>query len=69
MPEHLKPYFLESCKDFKACRKGMNGCRGCNVWNYLYDIEALKEWCKEQGKDFTLFTMEMHKRLLSEREI
>lgn len=47
MPEHSKPYLLESCKDFKICRKGRNGCRGCNVWNYLYDIEALKEWCKE----------------------
>lgn len=69
MSKNSKPYLLESCKDFRTCRKGSNGCIGCNVWNYLYDIEALKEWCKKQGKDFTLFTMEMHKRLLSKREI
>ena len=69
MPERSKPYLLESCKDFKTCGKGRNGCRGCNVWNYVYDIEALKKWCKKQGKDFMLFTMEMQKRLLSKREI
>ena len=44
MPERSKPYLLESCKDFKTCGKGRNGCRGCNVWNYVYDIEALKKY-------------------------
>ena len=61
-----KPYFLKRCKDFETCKNEKNGCRGCNVWNYLYDIEALKKWCKEQGKDFMLFTMEMHKKLKQE---
>ena len=41
-------------------------CRGCNVWNYLYDIKALQKWCKEYDKDFILFTMEMH-RMLEEK--
>ena len=64
MTEHSKPIFLRRCKKFEVCESGQsNGCIGCNVWNYLYDIEALKEWCKEQGKDFMLFTMEMHKKL------
>ena len=58
-----KPIFLKRCKVFETCIKGENGCVGCNVWNYLYDIEALREWCKKQGKDFILFTTEMHRRL------
>ena len=59
-----KPVFLKRCKDFESCESAKHhGCRGCNVWNYLYDIEALKEWCKEHDKDFVLFTMEMHRKL------
>ena len=40
--------FVSRCKEFEVCESAKNnGCIGCNVWNYLYDIEALKEWCKE----------------------
>ena len=62
-----KPVLFKRCKDFDSCeRVKHHGCKGCNVWNYLYDIKALQKWCKEHGKDFMLFTMEMHKKLKEE---
>ena len=66
LPDCEKPVLLRRFKDFESCRKGKDGCKGCNVWNYLYDIESLKKWCKEHGKDFMLYTMEMHKKLKQE---
>ena len=64
---HLeKPYKLERCKRFGYCESGrLGGCRGCNVWNYLYDIDALKDWCEKQGEDFMLMTMRMQKQLIN----
>lgn len=63
----MKPYKVESCKYIKTCGSSrLQGCIGCNVWNYLYDSEALIDWCNKQGKDVQLFTMEMHKMLNDE---
>ena len=63
-PNSEKPMFVSRCKEFEVCESAKNGgCRGCNIWNYLYDIKALREWCKEHNKDFVLFTMKMHKKL------
>ena len=60
----IKPMFVSRCKQFKVCESAKNGeCKGCNVWNYLYDIKALQKWCKEHNKDFVLFTMEMQRHL------
>lgn len=62
-----KPYLLEKCKRFGDCESSkLGGCRGCNVWNYLYDIDALKDWCEKQGVDFMLMTMKMQKQLIEE---
>lgn len=59
-----KPKFLKMCKQFEVCESAKNrGCVGCNVWNYLYNIEDLQKWCKVHNRDFMLFTMEMHKHL------
>ena len=59
-----KPRLVEQCKQFEVCESAKHrGCIGCNVWNYLYNIEDLQEWCKEHNKDFTQLTMEMHKML------
>ena len=67
LPDSEKPIFVSECKKFEVCESVKNkGCRGCNVWNYLYDIKALQKWCKEHDKDFILFTMEMH-RMLKEK--
>lgn len=33
LPDSEKPMFISRCKN--------KGCRGCNIWNYLYDIKAL----------------------------
>lgn len=64
LPDSKKPVFLSRCKKFEICKSAKNrGCRGCNVWNYLYDIKALQKWCKEYDKDFILFTMEMQRYL------
>lgn len=64
LPDSEKPVFLKKCKDFESCESAKHhGCKGCNVWNYLYDIKALQEWCNEHGKDFMQFTMTMHKKL------
>ena len=61
--KYEKPLFVKRCKSFETCKKGQDGCRGCNVWNYLYDIKALQKWCKEHDKDFMQTTMDMHKKL------
>jgi hypothetical protein len=59
-----KPPFVKRCKAFETCESRIYGnCKGCNVWNYLYDIKALQKWCKEHDKDFPSFTMEMHRKL------
>lgn len=64
LPDSKKPVFVSRCKKFEVCKSAKNeGCRGCNVWNYLYDIRALQKWCKEHNKDFVLFTMEIHRKL------
>ena len=64
LPDYEKPALLKRCKDFETCESVIHkGCKGCNVWNYLYDIKALQKWCKEHGKDFMFFTMEMQKKL------
>lgn len=61
-----KPYQLERCKRFGYCESGrLGGCRECNVWNYLYDIDALKDWCEKQGEDFMLMTMRMQNELIN----
>lgn len=59
----MKPNQVTNCKHFRTCESGKRSCVGCNIWNYLYDEEALIEWCKKQGKDIMLFTMEMHRNL------
>lgn len=64
LPDSEKPIFVSRCEKFEVCESAKNkGCRYCNVWNYLYDIKALQKWCKEYGKDFMLFTMEMQRHL------
>lgn len=59
---------VKNCKHLKTCYNEKRGnCVGCNIWNYLNDIKALEKWCKEHGKVFVLFTMEMQKSLVKER--
>lgn len=59
----MKPNQVINCKHFGTCESGKRSCVGCNVWNYLYDAKALIDWCRKQGKDVMLFTMEMHREL------
>ena len=59
----MKPNKVENCKYVNTCESAKRSCVGCNVWNYLHDTKALQKWCRENGKDFMLFTMEMHKML------
>lgn len=45
-----KPILVEQCTQFKVCESAKNkGCAGCNVWNYLHDIEDLQKWCDKKG--------------------
>lgn len=70
LPDCEKPALLKRCKEFESCESAKHhGCKGCNVWNYLYDIKALQKWCKEQNKDFMLFTMDMQKMLKPKEDI
>ena len=67
MERIIKPNVVKNCKNLITCEDGKNGnCVGCNIWNYLYDIEALREWCRQHNEDFMLFTMQMHKCLNKE---
>ena len=64
LPNCEKPLLVKRCKEFEVCESvKQKGCKGCNVWNYLYDIKALQKWCKEHNEDFMQFTMNMHKML------
>ena len=64
LPDSEKPMFVIKCKEIEVCESVKNkGCRGCNVWNYLYDIKALQKWCKEHNKDFMQYTMEIHRKV------
>ena len=64
LPDSEKPVLISRCKEFEVCESvKQKGCKGCNVWNYRYDIKALQKWCKEHNKDFMLYTMEMHRKL------
>ena len=64
LPDSKKPMFVSRCKEIEVCESVKNkGCRGCNVWNYLYDIKALQKWCKEHNKDFMQYTMEIHRKV------
>lgn len=64
LPDSEKPVLVRRCKEFEVCESvKQKGCKGCNVWNYLYDIKALQKWCEEHDKDFMLYTMEMHRKL------
>ena len=64
LPDSKKPMFVTRCKEIEVCESVKNkGCRGCNVWNYLYDIKALQKWCKEHDKDFMQYTMEMYREV------
>ena len=59
-----KPYQIKNCKRFDVCESSrLGGCVGCNVWNYLYDINALKEWCRKQNVDFMSMSKNMQKML------
>ena len=61
------PNYVKRCKRLDTCNNGKHrDCVGCNVWNYLYDTDALYKWCKQQGKDFMMFTMEMQKELIDQ---
>jgi hypothetical protein len=67
LPDCEKPYQVKRCIHFNSCESGkLGGCRGCNIWNYLYDINALRKWCQKHNKDFTLMTMDIHKQLKEE---
>ncbi len=55
--------FVEECKHFNTCEKGFNGCVGCNVWNYLYDTQALIDWCKKQNLRMQDVSMWLHRQL------
>lgn len=69
LPDCEKPLLIKRCKEFEVCESvKQKGCKGCNVWNYLYNIKALKKWCKENNKDFMQFTMKMHKMLKEIKE-
>lgn len=69
LPDSEKPVFIKRCKEFEVCESvKQKGCKGCNVWNYLYDIKALQKWCKEHDKDFMLYTMKMHRKLTEEQK-
>lgn len=44
---------ISFCKYFGNCDMNKNGdCGGCNVYNYLYNPEALLEWCRLNGRIF-----------------
>lgn len=42
---NLKPLTVDKCKHRNECYDYKRGSRqGCNVWNYLYDAQAVIDW-------------------------
>ena len=53
---------IEICKHLKTCDNGMNNnCEGCNVYNMLYDEDALINWCKKQKVSVVKTIVNLHK--------
>ena len=64
LPDSEKSRLISRCKEFEVCESRKHkGCKGCNVWNYLYNIKALQKWCKKHNKDFIQYVKEMYKKL------
>ena len=65
----MKPKYVENCKDISYCKEHIstvreNGCKGCNVWNYLYDGKALYEYCNKNDKNIFKEMWEIERTLL-----
>lgn len=55
---------VAKCKHRNNCYNYVIGdCRGCNIWNYLYNEKAVIEWCKKHNEDISMFTLKIHKEL------
>ena len=64
MIKNLKPLTVDKCSHKNKCYDYHKGnCQGCNIWNYLYNSEALIDWCNKHNEDIALFTMKMHYEL------
>ena len=48
-----KPNTVTFCQCFGHCAMSKNrDCVGCNIYNYVYNPEALLEWCRIHGHRF-----------------
>ena len=64
MIKNLKPLTVDKCLRKNKCYDYHKGnCQGCNIWNYLYDSEALIDCCNKHSEYVALFTMKMHYEL------
>ena len=64
-----KPNYVKNCRHLETCYNGKRrNCVGCNVWNYIYDANALIKWCKDHEKPINRVTMDMHRQLLGEKD-
>lgn len=62
-----KHLVVAKCKHRNNCYNYEIGdCRGCNIWNYLYNEKAVIEWCKKHNEDISMFTLKIHKELEEE---
>jgi hypothetical protein len=59
----MKPNQVTNCRRFGTCDSGKISCVGCNIWNYLYDENALISWCEKQHQDVALFTINMQQEV------
>lgn len=60
----LKPLVVTKCKQRNNCfNYEIGDCKRCNIWNYLYNEEAVIEWCGKHNIDISMFTQKMHEEL------
>ena len=53
---------LETCKHLNHCNNGENNsCEGCNVYNMLYNENALIDWCKQQKVSVVKTIIDLHR--------
>lgn len=61
---NLKPLIVDKCLRRNDCYEYHKGnCQGCNIWKYLYDSDALIDYCNKHDKDVEMFKMKMYYEL------
>ena len=56
---------VEICNKRNRCYNGIhNACEGCNVYNMLFDEDALIDWCRKHNQSVLEMINHLHEECL-----